>query len=525
MKKNKLLKIALLAVLCVAMSIMFVGCGNVKTSSIEVINADKITYADGQLDFSGAKIKVTKTDGKTEEVAILSDMIVVPQSFNEGENIVGIMYDGLETSIAVNITGTKGDPGEKGDKGDPGADGAKGEKGDPGENGKSAYQLYVSNNPGYERTEAEWLDDLVTGRLALIAEVNAMLADYSEADYNESNWTLIGGIKADAYTAIYGLRSINDVTAYDMSEIDASLKGVMTGNGSADKPYLVASRAALEEAVTGYGADNAYITLAGDIVNDGAYSDLRFRCRDNDLNFTLDLAGHTLGMEIDVIGDYGTTQMENGRYKKYDHSIDITFTDSSETKSGRIGIDNSDCWYGFLIQGGDNINLTLDGITSQAFYGGIYSNGASLGGGTVTARNCTFTGAGNDESVGSYLATNHTYNFENCKFTGDSGYYTKSGTHVLKNCTFTGTGTYRAPNYNGNGADPTGSAVVIDSAKNYTQKLDVTIDGGTFNSTYGYDVEECSTTTDLNYCENLTLIGVDIAAEDLFVTTEHFNRR
>ena len=42
----------------------------------------------------------------------------------------------------------------------------KGGAGDPGSNGKSAYDIYKESHPEYTKSESEWLDDLVNGRLA-----------------------------------------------------------------------------------------------------------------------------------------------------------------------------------------------------------------------------------------------------------------------------------------------------------------------------------------------------------------------
>lgn len=65
--------------------------------------------------------------------------------------------DGKTTNIeARGDQGEKGNQGEKGDKGD------QGEKGDTG---KTAYEQYIEAHPDYNKTEAEWLDDLLNGRL------------------------------------------------------------------------------------------------------------------------------------------------------------------------------------------------------------------------------------------------------------------------------------------------------------------------------------------------------------------------
>ena len=53
-------------------------------------------------------------------------------------------------------------------------------------------------------------------------------------------------------------------------------------------------------------------------------------------------------------------------------------------------------------------------------------------------------------------------------------------------------GTYVAPTYNGNGADGSGSALIIDSTKGYQTPMTVKVIGGTITSISGYAVEEVS---------------------------------
>lgn len=70
--------------------------------------------------------------------------------------------DGNDTGI--NAQGEKGDKGDEGAKGDTGDKGETGEKGDTG---KSAYEQYKEAHPEYNKSEEEWLDDLLNGRLAI----------------------------------------------------------------------------------------------------------------------------------------------------------------------------------------------------------------------------------------------------------------------------------------------------------------------------------------------------------------------
>ena len=61
--------------------------------------------------------------------------------------------------------GKDGEDGQPGAPGQDGKDGEDGKDGKDGEDGKSAYQIYCEAHPEYTGSEAQWLDDLVNGRL------------------------------------------------------------------------------------------------------------------------------------------------------------------------------------------------------------------------------------------------------------------------------------------------------------------------------------------------------------------------
>ena len=65
-------------------------------------------------------------------------------------------------TLSGNIKGAQGSPGSDGN---PGTPGIPGEDGNPGSDGLSAYQIYLQYHSEYTKTEAEWLDDLINGRL------------------------------------------------------------------------------------------------------------------------------------------------------------------------------------------------------------------------------------------------------------------------------------------------------------------------------------------------------------------------
>lgn len=65
------------------------------------------------------------------------------------------------------IQGIQGLQGEQGEQGEKGERGPRGEQGEPGE---SAYEIYKRLHPEYNKSEVEWMDDLITGRLAAARE-------------------------------------------------------------------------------------------------------------------------------------------------------------------------------------------------------------------------------------------------------------------------------------------------------------------------------------------------------------------
>lgn len=105
---------------------------------------------------------------------------------------------------------------------------------------------------------------------------------------------------------------------------------------------------------------------------------------------------------------------------------------------------------------------------------------------------------------------------------GEFGLYIKSGSVTLNSCTVVATGAYEQPSYNGNGADGSGSGIVVDSVKGYNiESLTFVMNGGSISSANGYAFEQVVTNGE-NY-SNSTLNGVNMTAgkePKVFVTTE-----
>ena len=170
----------------------------------------------------------------------------------------------------------------------------------------------------------------------------------------------------------------------------------------------------------------------------------------------------------------------------------------------------------------NNFNVNLKNITFRACTGGIATNGLYTSETVVNAKDCKFVSAKvGGSGLGAYLVSaKHIFNFNNCEFTGFDGYYTKAGHHTLTNCTVSGTGVPpQDASYNGSGANNTGSALIIDSAKGYglskatgyESALTVNVVGGTYSSVARYAIEEVSTYEKLSQKVSYATVSIEDA--------------
>lgn len=248
---------------------------------------------------------------------------------------------------------------------------------------------------------------------------------------------------------------------------------INTVNVTVDVPqYLVSSAEELTNALNNVETGDVII-LQGNIATEGKVTTLRADSRD--LDFTLDLNGFAITDRLDL----RSTTVDN---KESGYKLKVT------VKNGTVGAADESVYYGILLAGG-NVDVTLYEVESLGYYGGIYENG-SWSGSSVTAEKCTFKGS--DTAFGAYLPGGHKSTFADCTFEGTVGAYVKSGNKTFNNCTITGNGEYIAPSYNGNGADGSGSGLVVDSTVGYQSPMVVTVNGGTVSSVNGYAVEEVS---------------------------------
>ena len=78
--------------------------------------------------------------------------------------------------------GSQGETGPIGPQGPAGQDGNNGHDGKPGQDGDdglSAFEIYQKYHPDYTKTEQEWIEDVISGNLAVnnVAKVTFMVKD------------------------------------------------------------------------------------------------------------------------------------------------------------------------------------------------------------------------------------------------------------------------------------------------------------------------------------------------------------
>lgn len=248
---------------------------------------------------------------------------------------------------------------------------------------------------------------------------------------------------------------------------------------------------------------NHIITLTNDITStvQNGYIQPVLICPENRPydDITIDLNGNSIKTEIWIVKEYRENNgivCGSGTLHSTSNTAKVNIFNSKET--GIIGF-NSTMYigvdYSIILKVNNGFEINLNNVNCYGAEGGIYSNGNYEGNSIVNATDCSFTSTG-AESIGSYLASNITHNFTNCDFTGKTAYYAKSGTHNLTNCNLNATEEqYLGHSFYGNGCNPNGSALVVDSSEGYKKTLLVNLYNTTFTtaSDNAFDIDQCTT--------------------------------
>lgn len=200
------------------------------------------------------------------------------------------------------------------------------------------------------------------------------------------------------------------------------------------------------------------------------------------LQFKLDLNGYSLKGGLKIQNHDGNEENTS----KYTISAGIY---NSSSKESYIGSNSNDV--GLIVDAGEGTRIGFKNIN---FLGkrNAFKTSEKFSEASISATECKF---GNEftKGFGVNLCADYSYYFENCFFTGLTGYYTQIGTHKLNKCELWGTRDTHTL-LNEDGLSGTGSALIANSVSGYpytgTRSYSVTIENCVLHTVAGYAIEE-----------------------------------
>ncbi len=288
--------------------------------------------------------------------------------------------------------------------------------------------------------------------------------------------------------------------------------------------WLIINNGALTLSNTAEGAGGITSTFKGLVdnygtltVNSGTYSTTaEIVFWNNDENSTITVNGGSVSSSANVIiaengsavnvaggtitatgeesyGIYSTSSKVNvsgGKVTAATEAIHLQ-TSSTATISGDaiVEVTGEETW-GVVILSNSTLTVKDNAtITSNGF--AISGNGSEgQGGTTVNIEGGTVTGG----SAGIYQPQSGNLNITGGTISGETGVYVKSGELSVTGGAINGTGAKADYNFNGNGANPTGDALVIDNCSYPGGAPTASVTGGTFTSSNATAVGSYATT-------------------------------
>lgn len=184
-------------------------------------------------------------------------------------------------------------------------------------------------------------------------------------------------------------------------------------------------------------------------------------------NVTVDLNGHTLT-------NTAASSASNYCFGLIRTNQKLTIKDSSEGKTGKVVANN--CI--FMDKSGNELNIEAAIEVTGDF--AVSTNGSSTTSGTINIKEGASLTSNN---ICVYLPGKADVTISGGTITGTTGIYQKSGTLNITGGSITGNGAAAEYVFNGNGANSTGDAVVIDNCGYPGGTPAPAISGGTFSST------------------------------------------
>ncbi|MBR5571069.1 MAG: hypothetical protein IKV99_00295 [Oscillospiraceae bacterium] len=260
--------------------------------------------------------------------------------------------------------------------------------------------------------------------------------------------------------------------------------GAYTGTGTADDPYVVGTTDDLTD-VLSVAADGSVIKLTADIARStGGLITV------NGMALTFDLGGKTLSRDVSSIFyviNGGKLTVKNG-------TLTCTCTDNAAIYSDGNGTDAN--------------SITLDGVTLNSKYMGVYHNGTSYGA-NVTINNSAIVdtyaeGAGVFLSGQATWANKNALTITNSNISGATAVEVKQSDATVTNSTLTSTYTGTASlSSNGNGMCAVGYALALTNNATDATAGTVTVNSGTFKGAVG--IKDSATTNEVGNATGATI--------------------
>lgn len=209
----------------------------------------------------------------------------------------------------------------------------------------------------------------------------------------------------------------------------------------------------------------------------------------NTRTLDIDLNGFNINGSIAITtNDYNTDEPQAVVSDK----INIKLTNSKESGGKITGVMTSNVNYALFVEGNaEALTVTLENVALESAGFALVTNGL-YSGASIVATDSTFTSTFANK-VAVYLPADYAVTFTNCQISGSTGVYVRDGNVTITQSTITATGDYAEPVYVLGQAQSIGSAVVIDSAYQYSEEITVAVTGSTINSTNGYGIHEIKT--------------------------------
>ena len=210
---------------------------------------------------------------------------------------------------------------------------------------------------------------------------------------------------------------------------------------------------------------------------------------------TLNLNGKTIsvdGANWDIVnGSFNASKAHDQGIITVNHGANLTVSGA-----GTITTGDTEVYSAIRMTNETNDSekaiLTVNDATIAGYYYGIVGNGSEHRGNTLINLNgATVKGLNAADCFGIYQPQLGELNInKGTKVSGAGGIAIKSGTLNINGGSVTGEGAFKATVPFNNGANPTGSALLIESNDGYSDHMNIAIKGGTLTSVNGYVIDE-----------------------------------